>query len=179
MSATESHISGNMTVCLHLLVTNSNCFEPRGWRKVSKIRTDTFYTGNLFEYVVLKNKNIAIVPSKNDRHARSEGICHKKKYLKHDDVIKWKHFPRYWPFVRGIHRSPVNSPHKGHWRGALMFSLICVWINGWVNNREAGDLRRYRGHYDVIVMSWSVSRVLGIPELNSPHDVYNTRMAEM
>ena len=30
----------------------------------------------------------------------------------HDDVIKWKHFPRYWPFVRGIHREPVNSPHK-------------------------------------------------------------------
>ena len=57
----------------------------------------------------------------------------------HDDVIKWKHFPRYWPFVRGIHRSPVNSPHKGQWRGALMFSLICVWMNGWVNNREAGD----------------------------------------
>ena len=54
----------------------------------------------------------------------------------HDDVIKWEHFPRYWPFVRGIHRSPVNSPHKGPWRGALMFSLICVWINGWVNNRE-------------------------------------------
>ena len=68
----------------------------------------------------------------------------------------WRHqmelFPRYWPFVRGIHRSPVNSPHKGQWRGALMFSLICVWINGWVNNHEAGDLRRYRGHYDVIVM---------------------------
>ena len=39
----------------------------------------------------------------------------------HDDVIKWKHFPRYWPFVRGIHRPPVNSPHKGQWRGALMF----------------------------------------------------------
>ena len=58
----------------------------------------------------------------------------------HDDVIKWKHFPRNWPFVRGIHRSPVNSPHKGQWRGALMFSLICVWINYWVNNREAGDL---------------------------------------
>ena len=70
----------------------------------------------------------------------------------HDDVIKWKHFPRYWSFVRGIHRSPVNSPHKGQWRGALIFSLICVWINGWVNNREVGDLRRYRAHYDVIVM---------------------------
>ena len=45
---------------------------------------------------------------------------------------------------------PVNSPHKGQWRGALMFSLIYVWINDWVNNREAGDLRRYRTHYDVI-----------------------------
>ena len=72
--------------------------------------------------------------------------------LDHDDVIKWKHFPRYWPFVRGIHRSPVNSPHKGQWRGALMFSLICAWINPWVNNRVAGDLGWHRAHYDVIVM---------------------------
>ena len=64
----------------------------------------------------------------------------------HDNVIKWKHFPRYWPFVRGIHRFPVNSPHKGQWPGASIFTLICVWINGWVNIREAGDLRRYRAH---------------------------------
>ena len=73
-------------------------------------------------------------------------------YLMHDDVIKWKHFPCNWPFVRGIHRSPVNSQHKGLWRGALMLSLICVWINDWVNNNEAGDLRRCRAHYDVVVM---------------------------
>ena len=72
--------------------------------------------------------------------------------LSHDDVIKWKHFPRHWPFVRGIHRSPVNSPHKGQWRGALMFYLICAWTNSWANNREAGDLGRHRAHYDVIVM---------------------------
>ena len=77
----------------------------------------------------------------------------------HDDVIRWKHFPRYWPFVRGIHRFPVNSPHYGQWRGALMFSLICVWINGWVNNRESGDLRRYCAHYDVIVMKPSAGTV--------------------
>ena len=70
----------------------------------------------------------------------------------HDDVIKWKHFPRYWPFVRGIHRSPVNSPNKGQWRGALIFSLICTWSNGWINNRNAGDLRRHYAHYDVTVM---------------------------
>ena len=70
----------------------------------------------------------------------------------HDDVIKWKHFPRYWPFVRGIHRWPVNSPHKGQWCGALVFSLIYAWINGWENNREAGDSRCHRVHYEVIVM---------------------------
>ena len=72
--------------------------------------------------------------------------------VSHDDVIQWKYFPRYWPFVRGIHRSPVNSPHKGQWCGDLMFSLIYAWINSWVNNREAGDLRRHRAHYNVIVM---------------------------
>ena len=54
--------------------------------------------------------------------------------------------------MRGIQWSPVNSPHKGQWHGALMFSLICAWINGWINNREAGDLRSHRAHYDVIVM---------------------------
>ena len=80
----------------------------------------------------------------------------------HDDVIKWKHFPRYLPFVREIHRSPVNFPHKGQWRGALMFTLICDRINGWVNNREAGDLRRYRVHYDVIVM-YADGNCSGIP----------------
>ena len=47
-----------------------------------------------------------------------------------------------------------NSPHKGQWHGALMFSFICVWISGWVNSREAGDLIRHRAHYDVTVMNW-------------------------
>ena len=69
----------------------------------------------------------------------------------HDHVTKWKHFPRYRPFVRGMHRSAVNSPHKGQCRGALIFSLICVWVNGWVNNGEAGDLRRYHSPYNVTV----------------------------
>ena len=69
----------------------------------------------------------------------------------HDDVIKWRYFWRYWPFVRGIHRSPVDSPHKGQWRRALMFSMICARTNGWVNNRDAGDLRRDGAHYDVTV----------------------------
>ena len=81
----------------------------------------------------------------------------------HDDVIKWKYLPRYWPFVRGIHRSPVSSPHKGQWCGALMISLICAWINDWVNNRWAGHLRHHRAHYDVIVMLlWTCLRWMSL-----------------
>ena len=82
------------------------------------------------------------------------GSVTRKIFPFHDDVIKWKLFQRYWPFVRGIHRSPVNYPHKGQWRGALMFSLIDAWINDWVNNGEAGDLRRYPAHYVVTGMWW-------------------------
>ena len=71
-------------------------------------------------------------------------------HMSHDDVIKWKHFPRYWPFVREF----TGPRHKGQCRGALMFSLICTRINSWVNNgSKAGVLRRYRAHYDVIVMT--------------------------
>ena len=56
--------------------------------------------------------------------------------------VKWKRFPHYWPFMRGI-----------KWRGASMFSLICTWANSWVNNRDDGDLRRHRVHYDVTVLT--------------------------
>ena len=98
----------------------------------------------IFFRVTLVALRQPLVPIKQTRRTRG-------KY--HDDVIKWKHFPRYWPFVRGIHRSPRNSPHKGQWRGALMISLICTQINGWVNNGEAGDLRRHLAQYDVTVMS--------------------------
>ena len=66
----------------------------------------------------------------------------------HDDVIKRKHFLRYWPFMRGIHRSLVNSRHKGQWCRTLMFSFICAWIN----SCEAGDLRCHHAHYEVTVM---------------------------
>ena len=74
--------------------------------------------------------------------------------MEHDDVIKWEKIPRYWPFDMGIHQSPLYSPHKGQWRGALMFSLICTWTNVWANNRDAGDLRRHSAHYAVTVMKY-------------------------
>ena len=75
-----------------------------------------------------------------------------------------------------------NSPVAGEFpaqrpvtRSFDGFFFICVWINGWVNNREAGDLRRYRGHLDVIVMitrslqTSDVSSVLIGRELSSYH----------
>ena len=49
-----------------------------------------------------------------------------------------------------------NSPATGKFRAQRPVTwsfdvfFICAWINGWVNNREAGDLRRYRAYYDVI-----------------------------
>ena len=71
-------------------------------------------------------------------------------------VSWWRHqmetFSALLALCAGNSPVPVNSPHKGQWRGALMFTLIYARINGWVNTREAGDLRRYGPHYDVIVM---------------------------
>ena len=87
--------------------------------------------------------------------------------MMHDDVIKWKHFPRYWPFVRGIHRWPVDSPHKDQWREALMFSLICAWTNNEVRNRDAGDLRRRRTHYDVNLVDPIFTKVKSSQPINS------------
>ena len=76
----------------------------------------------------------------------SECVCNKN----HNDIIKWKYFPRYWPFVRRIHRLPY--PHEDQWRGALMFYLICVWTNGRSNNPDSGDLKRNRAPYDATVL---------------------------
>ena len=58
-----------------------------------------------------------------------------------------------FPSQRPMPPVTVVSPNKGQWRGALKFSLICAWANGWANNRHASDLRRYRGHYDAIAMT--------------------------
>ena len=74
----------------------------------------------------------------------------------HDDVMKWKHFPHYWSFVRGIQRLPVNSPHKGQWRGALLFSLICILLSkhslDWWFEAPLCPLWR---HHNVLLMVYS------------------------
>ena len=111
------------------------------------------------------------VHPRNYKHGSRFGVV---EYRWHDDVIKWKHFPRYWPFVREIHRSPVNSPHKGQWGGALMFSLICAWTNGWTDRRDTGDLRCHCAHYDAIVMiSHKLFKVTSLTLGQSNNDPWN------
>ena len=145
-----NHVKPNATILIEFIAFAKYFCMMAAFFHPQCVKVDEPYWRNTFNQV--RVRNIAT------EHVIESHICIIKKGLgqacsqNHDDVIKWKHFPRYWPFVRRIHRSPVNSPHKGQWRGALMFSLISVWINDWVNNGEAGDLRRYRIHYDVTVM---------------------------
>ena len=94
--------------------------------------------------------------------------CYTRNYHLHNSrCSQWRIFTMTssnWNISRaagvGIHRSPVYSPHKGQGRGDLIFSLIPAWTNSWANNGDTGDLRRYRAHYDVIVMFFSVAAFL-------------------
>ena len=84
----------------------------------------------------------------------------------------WRHqmktFSALLDICAGNSPVPGEFPiHKGQWRGALMFSLICARINGWVNNREAGDFRCHRAHYDVIVMCLGLD--VAYVHLKDPH----------
>ena len=79
-----------------------------------------------------------------------------RSIIKTNQLIKWKHLQRYWPFASGIRWWPVDCPHKAQWHGVLMFSLISAWPNAWANNRDVGDLRRHRAHCDVTDTYWSL-----------------------
>ena len=104
------------------------------------------------------------VSRKVDYHAGGKWFIHGPKRRKENQLLSLKH-PWYIVDTRAkmtssngnifritssswkrVHRSSMNSTHKGRRRGALMFSLICSWRNGWTNHQEAGDLRRHRAH---------------------------------
>ena len=89
----------------------------------------------------------------------------------HGIIIKRKHFQRYWRFVWGIRRSLTNSPHKGQWREALMFSLNNAWTIGWVNNRYTCGFTRHRAHYVVSAVQrcngeWRANHVISVSMSN-------------
>ena len=103
--------------------------------------------------------------------ANSGNAAYGVDVIGHDEVIKCKHFPRYWPFVQGSHRwIPLKKISDAE---LWCFSLICALVNGWVNNHETGDLTRHRAHYDVIVMGLVTSlfrrSILVLDRLLSPH----------
>ena len=136
-----------MALVVHIVVKgwyNSRSIPP----KLKHVIMNWNWDGSLGSGMPFHNKHCA----RPDTSVRGGTTAVVIKHSMHDDVIKWKHFPHYWPFVWGIHRSPVNSRHKGQWRGDLVFSLICAWINGRVNNGEAGVLRRCRLHVDFTVI---------------------------
>ena len=88
-------------------------------------------------------------------------------------VTEWNYFLRNWPFMRGIHRSPVNSPTKASDAEFWCFLWSASWLNG-ANNREAGDLRRHRAHYDVIVVFFKLGdHNVMIPHLHTAIQEYN------
>ena len=99
-----------------------------------------------FERHVVAVLGLAYVENQPHLEVWTSSICF------HDDIIKRKHFPCYWSFMRGIPQWPVNSPHKGQWHGTLMFYLICAWTNAWVNKQDPGDLRCHCAYYDITVM---------------------------
>ena len=144
-------VTGSFDVFVDLRLNKRLSKQPWGWW----FETPSWSLWRQFNVLLLAETTFIWYVAR--RALWSHMLSSKWHVMFHDDVIKWKHIPRYWPFVRGIHRSPVNSPHKGQWRGALKFSLICAWITGWVYNREAGDFKRYRAHYHVTVMSCRVS----------------------
>ena len=71
----------------------------------------------------------------------------------HDDVIKWKYFPRCWPFVKGIHRSPMDSPHKDQWDAELWWFL---WSAPEQLNKQSSRWwfeTHNRAHYNLTLMA--------------------------
>ena len=124
---------------LFLYVSSESCGHNNIWRVVQQEHC------LLWKYYNIPYEKISDIPSRSLLHC-IKWIAPLITSIQHDDVIKWKHFPRYWPFVREF---------IGHlWiPRALTFSLICAWINGWVNNRKDGDLRRHAAHNDVTVMT--------------------------
>ena len=104
-----------------------NCFHCDYGNRVSNIRICRMQV-KLFLYVLVhcqcqSTYTYSLQNQRNQRKRKPWADILKKVHVV---VIKWKHFSRYLPFVRGIHRSPVNSPHKGQYLGPLMLSLICA-----------------------------------------------------
>ena len=109
-----------------------------GEHVIADITSFLFHNAITEEVNVIAVRQTIELPLVIRTQSTAQDLCTRFPFC-HDDVIKWKPFPRHWASV----------PHKGRWREALRFSLFCAWTNGWANTRDADDLRRHRDHYDV------------------------------
>ena len=106
-------------------------------------------------YLIMIISNLGCqVCSQFQKTATIHSVPHRRQgllvYSVIKNVIKWRYFPRYWPVVLGIHRSPVNSPHKGQWRGTLVCVFFDLRLNKRLSKRDTGELRRHSAHYDAL-----------------------------
>ena len=127
-------------------MSSAEC-KPREWDMrvdVQGVFCFIVIDGFVMPYKKLINVSIVLINSLFEQACASFCVCLLPLFLcnsgnehQNNDVIKWKHYPHYWPFVWGIHQPPVKSPHKGQWRRTLMFSLICA-LNKWLSKQPWG-----------------------------------------
>ena len=98
-------------------------------------------------------------------------FARRDSHLRHRAIRSRRHqmdiFSAPLAFCAGNSLGTGQFSHKGQWRGAFMFSLICTRINCWVNNRKAGYLRRHRAHCDVIVICRKPKNWTHVPRADS------------
>ena len=124
------------------------------WRHLNEIWRHQVFARLVIKYVLLRSHESTFTTIKSVTGVVRVHIWYyhyiSDKGLK-SNISWWRHQMETFSALLAIY-----SPHKGQWRGTFMFSLICARINCWANNREAGDLRRYRAHFDVTVMLWGL-----------------------
>ena len=123
-------------------VTNSTNVEPASYIYIIKPTGCQNNPGRVFPLDASASIPVLVVLVQNKDGIYFASLCNNAI----NTFTWWRHQ------METFSASPVNSPHKDQWRGALMCSLICTWTNGRANNRDAGDLRRRRANYDVAVM---------------------------
>ena len=139
-------------------IDNYRCDQWRKFRQNDNIPASVHF--NVFTWTISTQSNYVVkfrcvlLPGQGQINFTS--LPQLTSHHSHDDVIKWKHLRVTGP-LSGEPTGHRWIPHKGQWRGTLTFSLICTWTNGWVNNRDAGDLRRHRAPYDITVTKTSSS----------------------
>ena len=147
-----AYFCSGVVVIVMALVINISCSRRVKW-KVVVVNTNTFRIKKLTlwkewsNYLWTGPRGVVYFGTYLPNLVRWTMPC----ITRHDDVMTWEGFPHYWPFSWWRHQMETISASLAICAGNSWFALICARINGWANNREAGDLRRRCTNYDAIV----------------------------